>query len=109
MSFKGSFTFKKDSPTEIELDENLKLKFVRLTAGIARLFCVDKRTNTEVNLPSELSVDDITNQEAVDSIHNSFMLAWADAYDVKYKGISVAKVFNQRQWAVFIPQARQVL
>ncbi|KAH9260461.1 hypothetical protein BASA82_000139 [Batrachochytrium salamandrivorans] len=77
----------------------LRLKINRQTQDLAVLSFIDANDQVAA-FPAGFSVIDNIEQPAL-YLGNQFILVWLNSYDVRFNGVTMLKISNQRQQSIF--------
>lgn len=102
--FAGSFSYYNDETFDWKLDDAIQIRITRIDTTIARLYFVNKETNMQIPVPTELSLYESANKTQVPIYHDEFLIAWTGNYELKRNGCTVLNLHVQRQQAIRVPR-----
>lgn len=96
---KGSFSFKQDDISWVQLDANHRVHIERLDVNTARVYVVNLQMVQVPLLPLNVTMRNSGGQQ-LPILANNFIIAWADSYELMFNGMVHMKLEQQKQQAI---------
>ncbi|CAG8827234.1 9794_t:CDS:1, partial [Racocetra persica] len=93
------FSYKKDDINVICIDDNLRVKIERLSADIARVYFTDIQ-DIQVPIPATITFWDLSNNQALISFNNNFIITWISNYAMYQGGIELFRLERPKQQTI---------
>ncbi len=96
----GTFFFKKPEARTFVISNNYRIRLTKISPLSASLQLVDEH-NEIMNFPAGFHVRDTLYNEDLLQVAGMYVVSWMSNYTISVNDVVMAKIYNQRQFAIF--------